>query len=869
MIIITSHLNLDFDGFAAAHLLKLLFPDSVMVFPGAKEGKLRAFEERHSLALPPDISVSRLKEVENVDGLVVADTSSLHRIGILAQLVNQLPADAIHVFDHHESGDDPIVTPNRTVRPVGATTSVVVGQLRDMGIAIPETLATLGVMGIYEDTDFLSFPGTTAEDADAVAHLLRCGADLNEVATALKHPLNARQIELFNQMIPLLERHTVQGRQVAMVQFVSDRFEPDISSVVHRIMELENLRLFFCMVQMDNKTFLIARNLYSDLDLKSLLSDLKEGGGHRNVYTAIFRNQTVFEVRQLLDGILGGLPSAVRALNVAQPPVQILGPDTIVADIFELMNRLRVNSLPVRNPETDELYGAVMRQDVDYAIVHDLGHLPAASIMHAEVETVDATADIQDVRDLFMNSNAKLVFVRDENGRQTGIITRTAAFKQAILISDTKLKQVSYGERMKRLLPPGLMDIVKTASRVADRMGIDIYLVGGFVRDLLLRRSNEDLDMVASTDGIRFAQELAVEMGARCVPHEKFHTAVLVLPDGQRLDVATSRFEYYRTPGALPEVTSAHVFHDLYRRDFTINAMALRISGKKFGELVDYFGGRRDLKEGMIRVLHSLSFVDDPTRVLRAIRFKHRFKLRIGRTTMSLMKAAVEMDLYDRISGFRFQKEIRLLFSEPNASLILEDLEYYGGLRFFHPQLTLDPFTRDLSTAVDSVVAWHRLQFDERVAYWLIYLMAILVHANVKQKRHVCRKLVLRKKYSRQIMRFRGFLRGLEILFDRTGDNIKPSRIFRAMANIDPEMQMFALAYFDEERIKRAISLYLTRYVSFPFHVSGSDLIQSGVPEGPEIRDLLEEIRSCCLDEHVEEREEQLKIMQRIIGERN
>ncbi len=867
MYIITSHLNLDFDGFAASHLLRLRFQNSVIIFPGAKEGKLRWFTERKPLGLPPDLPLSALEELDNIAGLVVADTSSLKRIGDVASVLDRLDVEQVHVFDHHELPEDPVPAGQIVRGKSGSTTTLVVKYLQDQNIDIPPRLATLGIMGIYEDTDFLTFPETTPEDVEAVAHLLRCGADLSEVATALKHVLTPRQVDLFNRMVPLIERHTIRGRQYAVVQLVSDRFEPDASSVIHQLMEVESLRLFFCLLQMDNKTFLIARNLYPDVDLKRLLGERAKGGGHKNIFTAIFRNQTVFEVRQLLEDVLNDLPSALKAGDLAQPPVVVLPLNTPIRDAFDAMNRLRINSLPTREKESEEMTGAITRQDVDYAMLHELGDHPISSIAQSEVIEVDVSEDVEVIRDRFLNSHAKLMFVRNGENRADRIITRTAAFKQAILVGDTMLKRVSYAERLRRIVSRDVWSLLSIASEVADQMGVELFIVGGFVRDLLLRKANDDLDFVVGQDGIGFARALGERLQAHVAIHEKFKTAVLVTPTGMRLDIATSRFETYRTPGALPEVTSAHVFHDLYRRDFTINAMAIRLNQEGFGDLIDYFGGRRDLKEGIIRVLHSLSFIDDPTRILRAIRFRHRFKFRIGKTTHSLMRSAVEMDLYDRISGFRFQKEFRALFGEPGASLVLEELEEFGGLRFFHKDLVLDPYVRDLATAVDSVVAWYRLLFQEDVQYWVLYLFAILIHANGRQKKTVCRKLVLKKRIARQVLRFRINLRNLEILFDRHDRDVPRSVLFQAMKDVEPEVQLFALAYFDDEKIKRMLSRYITELREFPIHFSGRDVCELGVAESPAVRDWLEQARATVLDHGIADPDEQLEVLHKIVNE--
>ncbi len=862
MLVITSHLNLDFDGFASANLLSLYYPDSVLVFPGSKEKKLRTFLSDTELIFAREQSLTDLSELTDITGIVVTDTSSKRRIGKLSAILEKLPRDSIILFDHHRTPSDMVEAGHIFQQETGATTSIVVHFLKDMKVEIPVDYATLGLMGIYEDTDFLSFPSTTSIDADAVSWLLRQGADLNAVTVALKHPLSARQIKLFNQLVPVLERYKIKGRSLAVTQFITDQFEPDIASITHRLMELEDIRLFFCILQMENKTYLIARNLYDDIDLKKLFADF-EGGGHKNIFTAIFKNKTVLEVRLELDRVLESLPSFLRAKDIAQPPVAIVNWDEPLSSVFRSMNQLRVNSLPVRD-EKGELTGVVTRQDVDYALLHEFEKLPVSHFTRFEVATVEPENDVEWIRDMFIEKNVKMVFLM-ENDEVTGIITRTSAFRNAVRISETRMKRISYAERLRKILPEDLLGILNTAGKIADERGVELYIVGGFVRDLLLRKPNEDLDFVVNKDGIKFAEILAAELNARCVAHEKFNTAVLIAQDGMRLDVATSRFEVYNKPGALPEITSATIFHDLYRRDFTINAMAIRLNRDGFGELIDYFGGRRDLKEGIIRILHSLSFIDDPTRMIRAIRFKHRLKFRIGKGTISLMKSAVSLDVVEKVSGHRFLKEIQTLLTTRNASIVLEDLEEIGGLRFFHENLKLDPFARNLAANVDSVVAWHRLLFRETIHEWLLYLFALLIHATTEQKLAVSKKLSLGKLLTRQVLRFRGCIRGLEIFFDRKG-KARRSQVVEVLGGLEPEILLFALAYFEEEEIKRTISDFITSLKEFPFYVNGKEIIGRGIQSGPEIREILEETRRRIVDRDIRDEASQLEVLETLLN---
>ncbi len=215
------------------------------------------------------------------------------------------------------------------------------------------------------------------------------------------------------------------------------------------------------------------------------------------------------------------------------------------------------------------------------------------------------------------------------------------------------------------------------------------YLVGGAVRDVLMGEPNFDVDIAVEGDGIALGEALAEALGGRVRSHDRFGTAIVVY-DGGRVDVATARTEFYDSPGALPTVEQASIRQDLYRRDFTINAMAASLKGEDFGRLVDYFGGLRDLESGVVRVLHNLSFIDDPTRIFRAIRYESRYGFSMDAHTLALARACVEMNLVGELSSARLRDELHALLSEESVGDSVFRLADLGIDRSIHPHLAAD-----------------------------------------------------------------------------------------------------------------------------------------------------------------------------------
>ncbi len=861
MKIITSHINLDFDGFAASCLLSLYFTDYHLVFPGSKEKKVNEFVKKNIDWLPEELRLSEVRE-KRIEAAIVVDTSSCKRLGELCKKVKSLEAESLIVFDHHidVAVDFPIKPNNNFIVKRGSTTSIVVDFLKENGVSIPPEFATLGIIGIYEDTDFLSFVETTPEDIEAVAYLLRCGANLGKVARVLKTPLNKNQVELLNKIIPQLERVMVKGREIAIVQLSLRKFYSDISTVIHRVMELEGISFFVGIFQMDKKVHLMVKNHYNDVDLHRIFPDINSG--HRNVISKVFKEKTIFEVRQFVEKMLSNLPPLTTCETLVSPPIAVLQEDTHIKEAFELFNRVKVNSLPVVN-EDGEYSGYVLRQDVDYAISKNLKDYPVSHIAVRDMVKVSADEDIERVKKLFIDTGVKLIFV-EKHGRIIGVITRTAALKHFAVVREVGSSHtINLKNRLKEALPYEVYNVFEIASDIAEERGCELYIVGGFVRDLLLKKRNLDIDFVVSKDGMGFGKALAERLGGRVKTHEKFNTSVVILENDLRVDVATLRFEYYDMPGNLPKITPGNLFHDLYRRDFTINAMAICLNRKRFGELIDYFNGRRDLKERTIRVLHSLSFIDDPTRVLRALRFKHRFQFRIGKTTESLMLSAAKLNILSKISGTRFLKEFKLLFAERNASFILDDFEKYGCLAFFGEGVKIDYYIKTIAMNLDSVLTWYRLLYREPVKEWLLYLMAMLIYPDLDKIEDIARKLTMKKDEKEILINFKPFLREYSI-FGKWQDR-KPSEYYHFFKNIPMETLLFALAFFEDENYRKNISIYIDRYSDFKLHIRGADVIKLGVEEGKIVRKILDKVISESIDNNITSRSGQMQVLKKTV----
>jgi len=431
-------------------------------------------------------------------------------------------------------------------------------------------------------------------------------------------------------------------------------------------------------------------------------------------------------------------------------------------------------------------------------------------------------------------------------------------------------------------LPSRVFQVLKQAGELAERTSVSAFVVGGFVRDLLLGQPNLDLDLAIEGDGIAYARALARAAKAEVKVHDRFETAVIVFPDGFKVDVATARIERYEYPTALPTVQRSSIKEDLYRRDFTINTLAIRLNPNHFGELIDFYGGQRDLKEKTIRVLHSLSFVEDPTRVFRAIRFGQRFGFRLGTETLALIKGAVEMDLFHRLSGSRLSDELILLLSEEEPRKIISRLGELNLLRFVHPALKSSARLVALLKAVQKVLKWYKLaslncldrkgsvvgaslgSAPGRIDSWLVYFMALMEVVPGKAVGETLRRLKLSARHAEKIRVCHYLSRKLlQRLAKRPP--LRPAETYRVLVGLSDETLLFLMAKTKSESVNRHIAAYLTTHRHVKPALTGTDLNALGLKPGPIFKKILSQLLDARLNGEVQTGADERALVKRII----
>jgi tRNA nucleotidyltransferase (CCA-adding enzyme) len=411
---------------------------------------------------------------------------------------------------------------------------------------------------------------------------------------------------------------------------------------------------------------------------------------------------------------------------------------------------------------------------------------------------------------------------------------------------------------MAERLPPPLISLLQGLGEVGEELGLRVYAVGGFVRDLMLRRENYDIDVVVEGDGVHFAQVVGARSRCRVKVHKKMKTAALFFPAGYKIDVASARMEYYERPAALPTVELSSIKMDLFRRDFTINTLAIDVQPRAFGRLLDFFGGQRDLKEGVIRVLHNLSFVEDPSRIFRAIRFEQRFGFHIGKHTQNLMKSAISKGFLARLSGTRLFSELEIILREKNPLPILERMAEFGLLTFFHPRLGYDAQTKALLARVYEVVNWFDLLFIEgSYLKWMVYLLGLADQLRLKGLEEMIERLSLPPRYGKRLLE--GRREGVRVLQRARRRTMGPKEIYTLFRPLSVETLLYIMAKTDEEGVKKAISLFFTKLNTVKVSLRGKDLQQLGIKPGPLYREILDSLLLARLEGKVQTKGDEMR----------
>ncbi len=894
MRIILTHEQADFDALASLLGASLVDEAAVAILPSRMNRNVHAFTNLYGAELPfierRDLPPGPIESVTLVDTQAMA---SVRGVGARTP---------VHIIDHHPLRAALPVNWSINLLDTGATTTLFVETLRERDAVLTTVQATLLLIGIYEDTGSLTYTRTTSRDIRAAAYLLDEGASLRIAVDFLNHPLSLAQQQIYEALRASAVSIPIQGHNITLACGDALETDEELSTIAHKLRDLLDPDALFLLVRTHSGIQMIARSTTDNIDVAEITGRFG-GGGHSRAAASLIHGEDLESVRQRL---LNLLPEFVRpAVTVAQimsRAPQVLGPSVLAEEASDRMRRYGYEGYPV--VKEGRVIGLLTRRAVDRSLSHKLNK-PASSLMDAGEVTVHPQDSVDYLQRLMAESGwGQVPVVHPKTGEIIGIVTRTDLLK-------TLNREVRYSvfqnlaSRLENALPPERLALLKAVAKAAHEQHAALYLVGGFVRDLLMDRPSFDFDLVVEGDAIALARTLASHYGGRVTSHSRFGTAkwfpgqpapdtapgaiapveasypaldIARLPHS--LDLVSARTEFYAHPTALPTVERGSIKLDLHRRDFTINTLALRLDGHHYGELHDYWGGLNDLRLGLVRCLHSLSFVDDPTRMLRAVRFEQRFSFKIEERTKQLLSEALA--LLERVSGDRIRHELDHILDEDRAVRMLTRLDELDLLRKIHPDFIWDDWVRahfeslkglqpepywDLGKYISEKnhskavrgeamrAKGAKIPLKRGLAYalWLVRLVP-------EQARSVLARLKTPRSLSEEIQaacRLRQELPELSTL---------PASAAAARLDQVPALAVYTVYLASDDAEQRELLYrYASQWKRIAPSITGEDLIARGLRPGPYFRTILSELRGAWLDGKISSPQEEAKLLDDLI----
>ncbi|MBN1265089.1 MAG: CBS domain-containing protein [Anaerolineales bacterium] len=870
---VITHEQADFDALASLLAVCLLEPAATAVLPRKINRNVRSFLTLYGFDLPvmeyPDLSRKPIKRVTLVDTQTLP---SLKGIDERTQVC---------VIDHHPAADLPTEW-ELHLELTGANTTLLVETMQKQGLKLDFSSATLMLLGIYEDTGSLSYAGTTPRDIRAAAWLLEQGANLSLAADFLNHPLSDEQFKLYSRMLDRAEYFRFYGLSVVVCRQVVQGFVDEISTVAHKLRDLLDPDGLFLLVQLDSHIQLVARSASDLLDV-SRVAEHFGGGGHPRAAAALIRGMSLDSCYKELMDLLHKVIQPPRTVGqIMSRGPQVLAPDTSVAEAAEQMRRFGHEGYPV--VDQGKMKGLLTRRAVDRAMAHRMDRQPVSQVMEAGAHVIRATDSVQQLQKKMMDTGWGQIPVTDPiDDEIIGIVTRTDLLKilsESVLADGT---EHNLAEKLEAALPGARLELLKLIARQAEGLGVALYVVGGFVRDLLLETPSVDYDLVVEGDSIRLAQTLVSQYGGRLSSHRRFGTAkwtldpqdpalvhaIPLLQSGEKilpdtLDFVTARTEFYPAPTALPSVERGSINLDLHRRDFTINTLALRLDGRYYAELLDYWGGGQDLERKQIRVLHSLSFIDDPTRMLRAVRLEQRLGFQIEDRTLELIRQA--LPLLDRVSGERIRSELQLIYREQNMCAVMSRLSELAILEAIDPALKWDSSYRDAFMLVRSFSPPSEWRIRSDVSQEFFYTVVLMKDLQLEEVNRICSRLHFPRTFSADCMDASLLLNDLR--FWQT--DALPSDL---VCRLDETHERAVLAAWlfleDRPSVRAGIDRYLRDWRFLRPSLTGDDLRERGIRPGPLYREILDALQKAWIDGTITTVREEHQLLETLLLDAN
>lgn len=863
MEVIISHVHLDLDGFASMVLVKKLHPNARLVFSGNTSKNVKEIATLYQDVL--NISKAKEIDIDKITKLIVVDTSNKNRIGKFKNILDKDEVEVV-IYDHHAKTDFDIKKGIKYHKSYGSNTAHLIELILKQypKCCFKDYEAIIGLMGIYEDTGNFTFSNTTAKDMEMAAYLMKQGVNLKMVLEFVNKNLKQSEIDMLFKLIEHSEIINYSVHRIFITKYTDTNYYNSLDILVNKLMDLEDCDACFIIYGFENDVTIIARSSSKDIKLDQILK-IFGGGGHTYAGSAYVRGGSIDLIYQkVINSTMLFISEGKKAEDIMKSPVKIVEQETRIKDVYKIMLRFGYTGIPIMNK--DKLVGIISRRDIDKAMNHGFANAPARAYMSSNIITAKRDTPVELLKKKIIENEIGRVPIL-ENEKLIGIVTRTDILRS--LYEQRVQKNSKFRDEQEKLkdeilkeIPSYLMTIFKQIESISKKRNERVFLVGGIVRDLILKIPNFDVDIVIEGDGLSFADELGKLLKAKkIVKHEKFKTAVVIVSDNLKIDIATSRIEYYEYPTSLPIVEYGSIKQDLYRRDFTINAMALELDYQNFGKIIDYYNGYKDLMNGEVKILHNLSFIEDPTRVIRAIRFAARYNFKFGKDTEKFLKQAVKEGFLNKMSWQRVKNELIKILSDRNPEIAIFELFKNHVFETFPTKIEL---TKKMEKDLKNVKYSTNIIKTLDVENWIIYLLIILENLNKEQLDFMFELFKFKTKF---IKKYDYGINMREELIHKLEKSEKLSELYFLLHKLSDEILVFL--HVTNKNIQNKIEMYVDEVKNAKPLVTGKHLKTLGYKPGETFKELLRKAFAIQLDNSYNDFSDIINSLQNYINNKN
>jgi tRNA nucleotidyltransferase (CCA-adding enzyme) len=855
----------DLDAFSSSFGLSLLDKNAKILLPnGLSKTTLMTIKNFEDLLEDKLIKIKDL-EGKKIKKVYLTDSSDIEEI--FEKIGNYLDEDySIEVIDHHlnkELKQDERV--KYRIEKVGSATTIVVEEIEKKNIDITPDEATILALGIYEDTGSFKYDLTTPRDLKATAFLLEKGANLEFIREILEKGITEEQLEVISQLTKNIQYLNINNKKIIISTALTQKYIPDISSKIGLIRPFQDADAFFLLISVKGKISIIARSRDKEIDVGEILSHLG-GGGHKSAASGKIKGLPLNEVKEYLESIITNYlqNDKKKIKDIVYTDIKIFSPDTKLKEVKEFLKE-NIAEVILVGDKNRRFKGIIPIKVIEKALEWERENITLRDLVIEDIITFSPEMSILEA-ERYLIKTSQDYFPVIKNGKILGIVSRGYLLKTIhgqlfsssdmdIFISRERIKPriIDFTSKLESHFSNDILEELKLFGKVAKEIGYRAFLVGGIVRDIVMKNKKSlDIDILVEGDALKLLEKLKKDYGYSTQFHNQFFSGSLTLKSkGIKIDFATARKEEYEHPGAYPKVKKATLKEDLYRRDFTINTLAVEITSDNYGKLIDFFNGLKDINDKVIRILQPLSFVEDPIRILRAVRFAGRFNFKLGKPTERLLKMAINEEVLKIAPRARIKQELEYIFQEKNVLEIINLMNKYKILHQLIPNFVMSRKRLEILSRLKTLINTYEILFKGEADKVGLYLLALLYHLPYEIAYKILEKYQLLEKKDL----FEGFY-NIKDEFKKIPK--KDSEIYKKIKNLDKNIIIFLAAYIDRDLTKRIMDIF-NKEKNFKSILSGRDLIKLGLKPSPQMGKILNDVLYKHLDNEIKTKEEALK----------